>query len=557
MKYLKFDRYDLCAGILIMCATALRIIFDALGWPPTNADEGTMGIMALHIAYRGEHPYIFYGQSYMGVIEAYLGAFFFHLFGPSLFALRLGVILLTMLFLISTYLLTRLLYSKPFGLFILALLSFGSIYVFTREMIATGGTTQTLFFGSLSLLLACWLGMTAGRNSSRLTVFLRALVYTCWGLAIGLGVWSDMIVLPIFAMAIVLLVLFCWRDLLVWAWLPILTGFLVGAAPLIQYNLQAYKGNDSISILFDLFQGSTTQAPHTLQGILLGIKNTVLISMPIATGNPFCPVIELPWLGDNSPHTPICTVAHAFWGFGFLALLALSLITCVVGLWWLRRRRPDGLDRATLVRSITHLCMLGAGLLALAVFAVSSAPISWPGFHARYLSTLLIIIPAVLFPLWQGATAFTSRFSTLNRWIPLFSRGALALIFLFYLIGTGILISEIPRTQVQNQRMADLRQTLERLGATRIYTDYWSCDNTAFLSDERIVCAVMETNLQMELMHNRYPPYEEAVIHDPHAAYVFPDTSQQLVTLEHKIAHSETHYRILKQDGYTIFLPQQ
>ncbi len=555
MKYLKIDRYDLWAALLILCATGLRIFFDALGWPPTNADEGTMGIMALHIAYNGAHPLLFYGQNYMGAMEAYLGAFFFHLFGPSLFALRLGVIFLVTLFLISTYLLTRILYSKQFGLCVLALLCFGSIYVFTREMIATGGTSQTLLFGSLSLLLASWLSITYHRHASWRTRLLRVPGYACWGLAIGLGVWSDMIVLPIFVMAGLLLLLFCWRDLL-WTWPLILVGMLVGAWPIIEYNRQASKVTNSLTTLLGLFKGSTTTAPHTLAGILHGVKDTVLISMPMATGNPFCPVMELPWLGDNSPHVPACTVAHAFWGFGYLGLFFLSLIVTIVGLWLLRQQHPEGVDRASIVRYIARLCMLGAGLLALVGYAISSAPIGWPGFHARYLSTLLIITPVVLAPLWMGATAFKSHIGTFNKFVPILSRVALALVFLLYLTGTGILISEIPRTQLQNQRMADLRQTLEKIGATHIYTDYWSCDNTAFLSDEHIVCAVMEINLQVWTIHNRYPPYAAAVTSDARATYVFPDSSQQLVTLEHKLAHSKTHYRVIKQDGYTIYQPQ-
>ena len=41
--------------------------------------------LALHIAYRGEHPLFFYGQEYMGPLEAYIGALLFHIFGVSLF----------------------------------------------------------------------------------------------------------------------------------------------------------------------------------------------------------------------------------------------------------------------------------------------------------------------------------------------------------------------------------------------------------------------------------------------------------------------------------------
>jgi 4-amino-4-deoxy-L-arabinose transferase-like glycosyltransferase len=116
MKYLKIGIQELAALAMILLAAAIRLIFIGQNWPLTNSDEGTIGIMALHIAYHGEHPIFFYGQGYMGAGEAYLAAAFFHLFGPSLFALRLGLVLIFVLFLTSMYILTRLLYSKGLAL---------------------------------------------------------------------------------------------------------------------------------------------------------------------------------------------------------------------------------------------------------------------------------------------------------------------------------------------------------------------------------------------------------------------------------------------------------
>ena len=123
-----------------------------------------MGIMSLHIVYRGEHPVYFYGQHYMGALEAYLAAISFHFFGASLLTLRLGVILLSSLFLASMYLLTSLLYTKKMALALLVLLSMGSSGILLREIYATGGSTQTLVFGSLSFFLATWLSMTCNQN---------------------------------------------------------------------------------------------------------------------------------------------------------------------------------------------------------------------------------------------------------------------------------------------------------------------------------------------------------------------------------------------------------
>src|SRR5438067_10655933 len=91
-KKLSIGSHELVMLALVIGATLLRFILIRLNWPFTNSDEGTMDLMALHIAFRGEHPIFFYGQEYMGPLEAYIGALLFHLFGVSVFTLRLGLL---------------------------------------------------------------------------------------------------------------------------------------------------------------------------------------------------------------------------------------------------------------------------------------------------------------------------------------------------------------------------------------------------------------------------------------------------------------------------------
>src|SRR5437764_5353604 len=93
IKQLKIGSYGIWACIMIVVATLLRIVLIAQGWPHSNADEDTMGIMGMHIAYNGEHPIFFYGQQYMGTLEAYVAAAFFSLFVVSVFSLMLVPVL--------------------------------------------------------------------------------------------------------------------------------------------------------------------------------------------------------------------------------------------------------------------------------------------------------------------------------------------------------------------------------------------------------------------------------------------------------------------------------
>src|SRR5205085_508825 len=189
VKQFKISAYELAALAIIAFAVLLRVVLIAQGWPQTNSDEDTMGLMALHIANRGEHPIFFYGQNYMGAFEAYLGAALFRLFGVSVFTLRLGTILLFALFLVSMYLLTNLLYTKKLALVVLVLLSFGSIVVLDTQLIALGGYPELLLFGSLAMLLASWLALTSGQYTSWRTRCWRFIGYLCWGLVVGCGFW--------------------------------------------------------------------------------------------------------------------------------------------------------------------------------------------------------------------------------------------------------------------------------------------------------------------------------------------------------------------------------
>jgi 4-amino-4-deoxy-L-arabinose transferase-like glycosyltransferase len=373
------NKYGLSALLLIALAVGLRLLLTAQGWPTTNSDEGTFGIMAMHIAYRGGHPIFLNGSNYMGALEAYLGAASFRLFGVSLPALRLGVILLYIFFLTSMYLLTSLLYTKKLALFVLVLLCLGSNAMFLRELYATGGSTQTLFFGSLAFLLATWLSLTREQQVPHAGDRWRRLAaYTVWGLAVGLGIWSDMVVLPFFMLSALLLLLFCWRDLLSWAPLCLLLGFSVGVLPLIAYNLHAAPGQDSFSTFAGLFHGSHVQSASSLAQILRGIKltqginGTLSMSLPTATGDPSCPVPAVEFPSDASPHSAQCALLHRVWSAGYILLWTLSVLLTLGALRRLRTRSQAGIggERRELVRHSARLCLLASAAVAVISYTV-------------------------------------------------------------------------------------------------------------------------------------------------------------------------------------------
>ena len=565
-KYLKIGPYGTAALAILVFSFILRVTLAAFNWPVTTSDEGSMGLMAIHIAYHGELPLVLYGQTYMGSLEAFLGSVFFRLFGISLFSLRLGVILLFTLFLASMYLLTSLLFSKKLALVTLALLALGSDQVLSHEIIATGGSTQTLLFGSLAFLFTSWLALSFHRSLRLRALMWRYLAYLALGLVIGLGLWSDMIVVPFFAMAGLVLVLFCWREFFSLAPLFLLGGLILGLLPLLDFNFVVLHGTNSAVVLLGLFQGNSSPTSHTLPQILHNVQSSIQVSLPMATGEPFCPVIEWPWIGDSSPRTPACTIAHSLWGVGYLLLLLIAILLTASIIWKLRKKigvqpSPEDVEQQQQVhtRFVIQLVMLIGAAIDIIFYALSSASVSLPGIHSRYLIGLLIITPAILAPLWNGASAISRSSALAEQTKSIACRCILALIFIAFLSGTIFTFSQVASAQSAYGQEEALIHDLERVGVTHMYTEYWTCNRIAFLSNERITCAVIDNNLKVDVYYSRYKPYLPLVQDDPHAAYVcplnLPVVDGMRANLEREASQPGAHYRRYIFDGYLVLQP--
>jgi hypothetical protein len=653
LKYLRISSYGIWASGIIAFAALIRIVLIAQGWPVTNSDESTMGLEAMHIAFRGEHPIFLYGQNYMGTLQAYLGAALFHLFPASLFPLRFGLVILFAAFLVSLYLLTSLLYTKKLALASLALLSFGSSEVFIREVKSLGGASETLLFGTIALLLATWLALSSGQDLSPRRRRWRFLAYGIWGFAVGIGLWSHMLVGPFVLMSGLMLVWFCWSEVRRWAGAWLLLGLLIGLLPLIIYNITAPLDQNSLVILWELHRAGGSQVPFDQNLIVKEILGTTLVSIPLATGaNPLCPLTSMPLFGPGPPgiDTVGCSIAQGAWGLGYLALWTTALFLALRAfrkLW--RRPLPKSWDldeRQAAIRHFARLMLLGGGGLTLFIYVISPAPAVVPWTSARYLVGLLVCTPAVLWPLWSklgnrqsqgerkgvpsseigndelkdtsvalaqgerkgvslaemgegepkdtsvatvsfqgkrlataqgdyylspregegtpqsnhgGGPSYLARGIRGRRWwgilrSPWVVRGILTFIAAIYLLGTITTFLGVPSVQALNHQQDDLIANLSRIGATHIYSEYWTCDRIMFESREQIICSVLNDYLQPGF--DRYLPYREIVTADARAAYVFPIGSPQVAAIFAEVAFSAQHYNHYEFDGYVVYQPE-
>ena len=547
MKYCKISPYGLGMVGVIVVSTIIRLILSSQNYPSTNSDEGTMGLMALHIAYHGALPIFFYGQNYMGALEAYLGAFFFLIFGPSLFALRLGMILLFALFQCALYLLISQLYTKRYALASTALLCLGSPELFSRQLRAVGGALETLLFGTLTLLLATSLILSyqGGQEAASRG---RLLCYACLGLVMGLGIWSHMLILPFIAMALLFLFVYCrreWQRRVILCWLA---GLLLGLLPLLIYDIQ-HPLQNALFTLISVYGGTATSLPYTVWD---KIRGTVLVSLPMATGaSPICPLNSTPgvWRTEISS----CMIPQGIWSVGFLLLLGIALWSAwktsqIQSVLFRRKKIEDTLVEQR--RVAARLMLLGSGLLTLCAFVLSSSSALVPITSSRYLVGLEAVLPAVLWPLWYYARPLSRALRSIS--LSALGLATIGIVIYTFILGTVISFQQVAGVeQYYQQQQQGLVGDLLAMHATRIYTDYWTCDNIAFLSDERIICDVLGNNLQAG--QNRYTPYVAQVQQARPVTYVFPVGSEQAKLLAQQMRNTPQKYRRSVVDGYVVY----
>src|SRR2546427_2321359 len=77
----------LAVALLVGMALRLAVIVSPLG--EIDADEAVVGLMARHIAFLGDRPVFYYGQPYLGSLEAFSAAPLFGVFNSSTPLLKL------------------------------------------------------------------------------------------------------------------------------------------------------------------------------------------------------------------------------------------------------------------------------------------------------------------------------------------------------------------------------------------------------------------------------------------------------------------------------------
>jgi len=172
--------------ILLIFHFLFRFLLLSINAFPFNSDEAIVGLMAKHIL-GGENFIYFYGQSYMGSLDAYLVALGFLLFGVKVWVIRFVQIFLYGLVIFFSYLFVDLSFQNKKIAFISSLfLVFPAVNVVLYTTVSLGGYGEALLLGVISFYIAALISRDLNNNKETYHAYFGLL-----GFILGLGLYVN------------------------------------------------------------------------------------------------------------------------------------------------------------------------------------------------------------------------------------------------------------------------------------------------------------------------------------------------------------------------------
>jgi hypothetical protein len=527
---------------LLLLAAVLRLTLASRGWPSSNSDEATTGLMVDDIIWHGVHPFFTYGEHHVGSLDAYLQVPAFLLFGATNIALHITTTIQMLLFLLVFYGFTRAVYSPLVAGVTLALLAFGP-YQQLFYGLRAGHYAQDMLL--LSVLLMSLVVLRLRRPARALTKWTLDLGI---GLVAGLALWSTILLLPFVLAAALALGVEAYRlrraaPSLFRQALLTLSGGIIGSLPFL-ITAVTTRG----IIFFEALRGSGAigdpSIPAGPVGLLLSfgqqIAATFLFGLPQMLGRGTvcaqCPA----WPYPGSILAPADALR--------VALISAPFSLLAIGGWFLAARPLMRSARAAFSRARrgepttslpedTHqrarqwgraMLVIGLGLTVLQ-YVITRSSYENSDVSTRYISNIYLCIPLIADPLCQGALPLWRWLSARVRQLALPTRPhasallALALLLALYAINITGVVNVLQETGVPaDQRNTQLISFLETHHATRFYTTWWVCYRLMFASQEHLDCYIVSnTDAFAPGNFNRVPAYAAEVTATPHPAYVF------------------------------------
>ncbi len=440
---------------------------------PFFADEAIVALMARHIR-QGARPLFFYGQAYMGALDAYLAALAFSLMGERVAAIRLVQGLLYALAAGFSWAWLRRRHPQPDRLATLALWLLPPLGFLLYTSFSLGGYGEALAAGAFLLWWTDVLQAPAVR-ASQARLFGAAWL---WGLVAGLGLWAN----PLTGVYLLALLPWLWRPftprerglLLLAAGL----GGLMGLSP---YGLYVYRHGPA-QALADLTGGRVPLHPALRNWgtrlLVIGLSWFTVV-----------PGIRPPW-DWTFPGGP----------WAWLPLVLLPLL-------WRQAGRPGAWARPLLALAGWNLLLW----LATPFAGDPSGRYALPSMHAwlLLLAGWLAQVPSPKrrWGLLLGLTGHALGMLLLTTWGP-----------------DRYLTPQFnPVSRIDVRPIPELARFLEANNLRFGYTNYWIAYPLAFQSQERLRFAPRlpyHPDLKYTPLDDRIPAYTCQVMQAEDIAYV-------------------------------------
>jgi 4-amino-4-deoxy-L-arabinose transferase-like glycosyltransferase len=496
----------------VVLGLALKISLLAIGAVPFNSDEAIVALMASHIL-QGERPAFFYGQAYMGSLDAYLIAGAFALMGESVLAVRVVQVVLFLAVMLTAYgVALRFTSSNTVALLTALLFACPPVLLSLYTTATLGGYGEALLAGNLLL----WWGHRLGYEDT-----LRRKLWVAWGFVAGLGFWSFGLTL-VYLVPVALWLLWRlrirpWREYLLAA-----LGFALGSLPWWLGNL----GHVDVALaeLIGSAVKSTATASSFIGNVGMRVFSLLVLGFPALFG------LRFPWSVAGPP----------------LWLAAPVLMLYLGALGYALRRRDSGVARSG------RLLLWGVWVTLCLGFVLTPFGGDPSG---RYF--LPLYLPLFIF----AASALVALRSRIGRW----AWTLLGVVLVFNLVGTvqatlknppGITTQFEDITQVDHRYDAELMNFLRQHGGTRGYANYWVTYPIAFLSQEEIVLVPhlpYKADLRYTSRDDRYPPYTQAVAQAAHVVYVTTNHPPLNALLREGFARTDVTFQEAQIGSYHVF----
>ena len=486
-----FPRWDFFTVLII--ALVARVLLLLSGSVSFHADEGIVALMARHIT-QGENMVFFYGQPYMGSLNAYIIALGYRLLGESVQTIRITQFILLLVAVGTAYwaawhLTRNRLVAFVGGLSLAVPPVIGALYT----TVSIGGYVETLIFGNLLLILTYDLA-----REHSLSVWRWALL----GFIAGLAWWTNnlivMYLIPIGVLLIIRAVRMESRRGQVIGLMGVaLVMFFVGGLPWWVFNFR----HENAALAF-LVPGIEPPEEFATIGIVPvpAWQRTFLLflfGLPAAVG------LRFPWSGEY-----------------FLPIVGLIVLVVYIVAFYLMGRRKQ-------FAFATRFLVYGTVLTFVIVFIASSFGTDPTG---RYFVVLLL----------PFAVAFGGMLSNLMDVQRIAAIAVLVVVVGYYALGQVVaalnnppglttqfdLISHFPNDD-DDELLAFLLENELYHG----YTNYWIATRMAFLSGEQLQYSSAlpyKEDLSYNPADNRYKPYQVAAEAATQGAYINTDLLPEL-----------------------------